>query len=111
MATQQIINITNDMNVLTKIPNKILTEIFSKEILCIGSAIHDAILNKEEAVIINIGIGSLAVELATMQCKFVPNKELRAVIKRSIEDKVDPIEFMLEQSIIDKLLNICDEVV
>jgi hypothetical protein len=109
MASQS--NIINDIGALTKIPNKILNEIVAKENLCIGSAIHDAILAKEEIAVLNIGIGTLSVELATKQCKFVPSKELKSVIKRSIDEKIDPVEYALEQAIIDKLLHICDEVI
>lgn len=109
MAAQS--NIISDISTLTKIPNKILNEIINKENLCIGSAIHDAILAKEDIAVLNIGIGTLSVELATKQCKFIPSKELKSVIKRSIEDKIDPVEYELEQAIIDKLLHICDEVI
>ena len=108
MATQ--LNIINDTSNLTKIPIKILNEIVKKESLCIGSAIHDALLDEEEIVVLNIGIGTLSIELATKQCKFIPSKELKTIIKKSIDDKIDPVEYNLEQEIVDKLLHICDEV-
>lgn len=108
MAAQS--NIINDLGVLTKIPNKILIEIIRKENLCIGSAIHDALLENEDVAVVNIGIGTLSIELATHNCKFIPSKDLKNTIKRSIENKIDPVEFELEQEIIDKLLTICDEV-
>lgn len=108
MATQ--INILSDLSTYSKIPAKILTEIARKECLCIGSAINDALIQKEDAIVLNIGIGTLSIELATKACKFVPSKELKAIIKQSIDEKVDPVELELEQEIIDKLLNICNEV-
>ena len=103
-------NAVNDLGTLTKIPNKILTELTHKLNLCIGSAIHDAILNKEDIAIINIGIGSLSVNLADMQCKFIPSKDLKTAIKNSLNSKVDPIELQLEQALTDKLIAICEEV-
>lgn len=108
MAVQT--NIINDTSTLTKVPLKILNEIIRKESLCIGSAVHDALLTNEEIAILNIGIGTLSIELNTKQCKFLPSKELKNIIKKSIDNKVDPVEFELEQAIIDKLLHICDEV-
>lgn len=102
------VNILNDVATLTKLPNKVLAELTNKEILCIGGAVHDALQAKEDVVVLNIGIGSLSIELGTMQCKFIPSKELKAVIKRSLTTKADPIEFYLEQSIVNKLLAICD---
>lgn len=103
-------NIINDVSTITKIPMKILNELVKKETLCIGSAIHDAILNDEEFLVVNIGIGTLSVELKTKQSKFIPSKELKSVIKRSIDEKIDIVELELDQAIVDKLLNICDEV-
>lgn len=103
-------NILNDLSTLSKIPNKIINEIVKKECLCIGSAIHDAMMQNEDAVIINIGVGTLSVELSTKQCKFVPSKDLKTAIKRSLDDKVDPVELEINSEIVEKLLNICDEV-
>lgn len=107
MATNP--NVINDLGTVTKLPNKVLDTLVSKLDLCIGSAIHDAILNKEDIAILNIGIGSLSVSLTDMQCKFIPSKDLKAAIKRSIEDGVDPVEFELEQALIAKLTSICEE--
>lgn len=103
-------NVLNDISTLTKVPAKALTELTSKEILCIGSAIHDALEAGEEALILNIGIGLLSINLIDMQCKFTPNKELKSTIKRCITTKVDPLEFELERALSEKLLSICDEV-
>ena len=104
-------NVINDLSSYTKIPNKILQELVHKLNLCIGSAIHDAIINKEPAVVINVGIGSLSVNLADMQCKFIPSKDLKTCIKNSIESKVDPVEFAWEQALVDKLLAISEEAI
>jgi len=102
-------NVINDLSSYTKIPNKILTELVHKLNLCIGSAIHDAIINKESAVVINVGIGSLSVNLTDMQCKFIPSKDLKQTIRKSIDEKLDPLEINLEDTLIQKLLAIYDE--
>ena len=104
-------NVINDLSSYTKIPNKILQELVHKLNLCIGSAIHDAIINGESAVVINVGIGSLSVNLTDMQCKFIPSKDLKTCIKNGIESKVDPVEFALEQALVDKLLAIGEEAI
>ena len=59
---------------------------------------------------IGIGIGYLSVNLLDMQCKFVPNKELKTAIKKSLDSQVDPLELILEQTFTDKLLQMCEEV-
>ena len=109
MNTNQV-NTIDDLGTVTKIPNKILTELTHKLNLCIGSAIHDAVLNKEDVAIINVGIGNLSVNLADMQCKFIPSKDLKTAIKNSLNSKVDPMELQLEQALTDKLIAICEEV-
>lgn len=109
MAAQN--NIISDVSNYTRIPLKVLNEVIEKEELCIGSALHDAVANGESAVVLNIGFGTLSIELSTMQCKFVPSRELRSILKRSVEDGVDPLLFTIEQSIINKLISICEDTI
>lgn len=109
MATQP--NIISDISTLTRVPNKVLTELSYKATLCIGSIISEARDAGEQVVIINIGLGTLSIDLIDMQCKFIPSKELKATIKASLQSKQDPLELELEQALIDKLLTICDEVI
>lgn len=104
-------NIISDISTLTRVPNKVLTELAHKANLCIGNIISEAKEAEEQAVIINIGIGTLSIDLIDMQCKFVPSKELRSTIKYSLQSKKDLLELELEQALIDKLLTICEEVV
>lgn len=102
-------NIVSDVSTLTRVPNRILESLTNKMNLCIGSAIHDALENNEQMVIVNIGIGSLSVNLTDMQCKFVPSKELKTTIKRCISEKVDPLEMQLEEDLYQKLLSLYKE--
>ena len=108
MATQP--NIINDVGTLLKIPTKITSELVDKSCLCIGSAINDAKNSGETQVVLNIGIGTLSVNLVDMQCKFVPGKNLKTAIKSALASQTNPIELTLEHAFIDKLLAICDEV-
>jgi hypothetical protein len=109
MATQS--NIMSDVGTLLKIPAKVTTELTEKACLCIGSAINEAKQQGESQVVINIGIGTLSVNLIDMQCKFVPGKSLKTAIKSALTSEVNPLELMLEQSFADKLLAICEEVI
>lgn len=108
MATQP--NIVSDVGTLLKIPTKITTELTEKACLCIGGAISEAKRSGETQVILNIGIGTLSVNLVDMQCKFVPGKNLKTAIKSALTSQNNPIELALEQAFIDKLLAICEEV-
>lgn len=108
MATQP--NVVNDLSTLTRVPNKVLAELTHKINLCIGNIISEAKESGDQIVIINIGIGTLSIDLIDMQCKFVPSKELRTTIKSSLTSKKDPLELELEKAFADKLISICEEV-
>ena len=108
MATQ--VSITNDVDTLMKIPTKVSKELIDKTCLCIGSAISEAKREGSSFVTVNIGIGSLSVNLLDMQCKFVPGKNLKAAIKNALSTNYDPLELALEQTFAEKLLAICEEV-
>ena len=107
MAAQ--LNVVNDVGTLLKIPNKTLEELIDKLNLCIGSIIYDAKMPKEENVVINIGIGALSVNLADMQCKFLPSKSLKTAIKRSLTSTIDPLELVIEEAVAQKLIAACEE--
>ena len=109
MATQ--VNIVNDVGTLLRIPTKITTELTDKACLCIGSAISEAKGRGETYTSVNIGLGTLSIDLVNMQCKFVPGKNLKTAIKSAVTSTGDPLEHMLEQAFVDKLLAICDEVI
>ncbi len=103
-------NIVNDISILMKVPNKALDAFVEKANLCIGSIIADAQKSGEQNVVINIGIGTLSVSLADMQCKFVPSKALKTTIKDCLTKNVDPLELELEKALSNKLMAIVDEV-
>jgi hypothetical protein len=104
-------NVVNDVGTLLKLPSKVTTELIQKANLCIGSIISDAKLAGEQSVIINIGIGTLSIDLIDMQCKFVPSKDLKAAIKNSLSSQTDLLELELEQALAEKLLAICEEAI
>ena len=109
MATQ--INIVNDVGTLLRIPSKVTTELTEKACLCIGSAISEARVRGESQTTVNIGIGTLSVNLVDMQCKFVPGKNLKTAIKTALTSSQDALELALEQTFADKLRAICEEVI
>ena len=55
-----------------------MEELVNKTNLCIGSIIHEAILEGRKTALINIGIGALSIDLVDMQCKFLPSTKLKS---------------------------------
>lgn len=109
MAAQT--NLINDVGTLLRIPTKVTTELTDKACLCIGNAISEAKRNGDSQMVLNIGIGTLSINLVDMECKFVPGKNLKTAIKTALTSTIDPLELTLEQIFADKLLDICDEVI
>ena len=109
MATQ--VNVINDVGTLLKIPTKVSTELIDKLCLCIGCAISTAKQNGETQTTLNIGIGTLSIDLIDMQCKFVPGKNLKTTIKSSLSSQANPLELALDKAFTEKLLAICEEVI
>jgi hypothetical protein len=109
MATQ--VNIPTDVGTLLRLPTKVSKELIDKACLCISSAICEAKRNGEQQTSINIGIGTLSVDLLDMQCKFVPGKNLKVAIKNALTSPIDPLETELEKTLADKLFAICEEVI
>jgi len=109
MATQ--ISIVNDVGTLLRVPTKVTTELVDKACLCIGSAISEAKRMGEAHTTINIGIGTLSINLIDMECKFVPGKNLKTAIKQALTTQADPLELALSEAFTDKLLSICEEVI
>lgn len=109
MATP--VNIVNDVGMLLKLPTKVTTELVDKSCLCISSVINEAKKAGETQVMVNIGIGTLSVNLIDMQCKFVPGKSLKTAIKNALANPENPLELELEKTFAEKLLNICEEVI
>lgn len=103
-------NVLNDISTLVKIPNKTLTELADKISLCIGSIIFEAKAANEKTVQINIGFGTLSIDLVDMNCKFIPGKNLKSAIKKGLTSKIDPVELAVEQALSDKLIALCAEV-
>lgn len=105
------INIVNDVGTLLRVPTKVTSELTDKSCLCIASIISDAKQKGETQITVSIGIGSLSINLVSMECKFVPGKALKTAIKNALSTQTDPLELALEQAFADKLLAICEEVI
>lgn len=101
-------NILSSLATISKVPVKVFNILSDKAVLCIASAIHDAVIQHDETATIDVGIGQLSVRISDMQCKFIPSKELKNAIKQSITDNIDPLELSIENMFSAKLLELCE---
>lgn len=103
-------NVITDISTLTKLPTKTLNSLVKCINLSIGNIVAESKAAGEAAVAINIGIGTLSIDLTEMQCKFLPSKDLKTTIKSSLVQPVDPLELELEALLKEKLISFVDEV-
>ena len=106
-------HILSDISTLTRVPNKIMDYLSDIAVICITSAIADARLQQQDKLLLNIGIGTLAIDLISMEVKFVPSKELKKNIRAVVsgEETEDPVITYIDDEMVKKLCNICEEAV
>jgi len=106
-------HILSDISTLTRVPNKIMDYLSDMAVICITSAIADARLQQQDKLLLNIGIGTLAIDLISMEVKFVPSKELKKNIRAVVsgEETEDPVITYIDDEMVKKLCNICEEAV
>lgn len=106
-------HILSDISTLTRVPNKIMDYLSDMAVICITSAIGDARLQQQDKLLLNIGIGTLAIDLISMEVKFVPSKELKKNIRAVVsgEETEDPVITYIDDEMVKKLCNICEEAV
>ena len=105
--TQSILKDLSSLGVQEKVLNKLV----DTTNLCLANELYTAKQKNEQVVRLNIGIGNLVVELSSNQVKFMPSKDLQALLKTAITKQTDPLEITLEQQMIDKLTEMIDEVI
>lgn len=106
-------HILSDISTLTRVPNKIMDYLSDMAVICITSAIAVARLQQQDKLLLNIGIGTLAIDLISMEVKFVPSKELKKNIRAVVsgEETEDPVITYIDDEMVKKLCNICEEAV
>lgn len=108
MMNMEEINIVSDLAQITTIQDKVLEKLFSKMVYCISDAVVEAKKCEKELVDLNIGIGNLSIQLYedSIKYKFVPSQELESSVKDSILEERNLLEDKLEQSFVDKIVNL-----
>jgi|LSQX01.2.fsa_nt_gb hypothetical protein len=106
-------NLIEDISKLTTIPDKVLNKLVSKSFYCISDIIEDAILENKKVVEIEIGIGTLYLELNSdnVRYKFIPNKELESAVKNTIVNKRNLLQDTLEMILVNRVTDTYKELV
>lgn len=106
-------NLIEDISKLTTIPDNVLNKLVSKSFYCISDIIEDAILENKKVVEIEIGIGTLYLELNSdnVRYKFIPNKELESAVKNTIINKRNLLQDTLELILVNRVTDTYKELI
>ena len=96
-----MIDILNDLSVISKIPFLTLHKLADQIELCIGSCIFDTKAQHEVLTTIDIGIGTLNIlnDEAAVKYKFIPSKSLEAAVNKVIENNENPLINILDEAL------------
>lgn len=97
-----------DLSILTTIPEKTLTKISDKIIYCISDAIEESICENKNITEINMSIGTLYIKHTDdeIKYKFVPSDKLSKAVTDTVCNKLNLLEDVIENTIIEKVENI-----
>ena len=100
-------NLIEDLSVLTSIPRDALDKLSKKCVWVICDDLEDCELENDNLVSINIGIGNLLISNGdeTIKYKFIPSKELEKGIRETVVDHKNPLKFVLEKTLADRITN------
>ena len=110
-----MINIVNDLSILTTIPDKTLIKFFKKMVFCICEAVKEDLVdenNPKEITELDIGIGKLYVKVVgtEVKYKFEPSEYLQKAMLATTTNKENPLPDFLDESLGRKFVDLYKEI-
>lgn len=98
--------LTNDLSVITTIPENILDKLNDKALLCIAHDFHESILKNKAETTVDIGYGILTIinEDDIIKYKFQPNDTLEKTLIDISLGKKEPLQKTLEEHLCAKII-------
>lgn len=100
-------NLNEKLSILTTIPEKSLSKLTEKSYYVVSDIILEDIMNDKDVSEIDIGIGTIIIQHSgdSIKYKFIPSKNLDITVKSTIINKKNTLEYILEQTLKDKVTN------
>ena len=100
-------NLNEKLSILTTIPEKSLSKLTEKSYYVVSDIILEDIMNDKYVSEIDIGIGTIIIQHSgdSIKYKFIPSKNLDITVKSTIINKKNTLEYILEQTLKDKVTN------
>ena len=106
-----MIDIADDLSVLTTIQKSAIIKLLDKESYIITNGIEENLLSNNPISEFDLGIGVLSILIDDKQIKykFIPNTKLEKAIKKTVSNKKSPLKDSLEKTLVNKIPNIYKE--
>ena len=106
-----MINLIEDMSILTTIPKSAIIKLMDKESYIITNGIENNLISGESITEVDLGIGVLSILTEGNQIKyrFVPSNHLEKAIKKTVKNKKSPLTDKLEKTLVKKLTDVYKE--
>ena len=110
-----MINIVNDVSILTGIPEKTLAKFFRKMVFCICEAVQESLTdenNFKDITELDIGIGKLYIKHVgkDIKYKFEPSENLEKAVKDTVEGKENLLIDFLDETLAKKFVDLYKEI-
>lgn len=103
-----MVDILEDVSILTTIPKKVLAKLIEKVQFAISDGVLEGVLAGKNIVDINIGIGTIYIQILenSIKYKFIPNETMEENVKHAIVNKENKLEKVLEDTLVEKIVNV-----
>lgn len=100
--------LVEDLSVLTTIDSRHISKLVDKSFICINDYVQEAIIQGENVINIDIGLGNLLINIDNNQLKykFIPNNKLEKSIKETYINRANTLERTIESTLINRITNI-----
>ena len=102
------INAVEDVSKLSTIPEKTLVKLLKKFVYSICSAVEEDVIQQNTVTSVDIGLGIIHIkhlDKNNLEYRFTPNKFLEKSLNETLKDGKNPLENVLNDSLVKKLMN------
>jgi hypothetical protein len=96
----------DDLCCLTTVATYNMTQLRKLSESIIGHAVSEGVLDNEEIVEIDIGIGTLYIKIEDdIKYKFIPSDKLSSVVKQAVETRTSPLNTEIDETLGKRIMN------
>lgn len=106
-----MIKLTEDISKLTNISKQVLDKLTNLSISCICDAVETDIINGEDILEVDIGIGTLKIKHSDneIRYKFCPSAKFEEQLMKTILEDANPLKATIEDTLCKRITSVYKE--